>query len=358
MAIVRLTSHRIRLPWLDPEWRFVSGPVQAVTGNVVEITNDRQQTGHGYFSATSPGSAPLATLEAEFERLASMLPGSDEHSVQPLLAQLDGRAAGLHPLRAALDCALHDLAARSSRRPLHDLFGGRRHDAFTNARVVALKSPQAMAAIAAGLAAEGYGFLKVKLSGDEALDVARVREVRAAAGTRVRLIADANETYQPQAAIRVIGRLVDFGVELIEQPTPGADLAGLAQVTRAVPITVEADESAPDLTAIQRIAAARAADSVSLRIANLGGLTNTVRAVALCEAEGLEYRFGAMFGASVLHAHTLHLASTLKLPTVPHEFSEFNLFQGDPFAGLRVEHGMVRVPGGPGTGLTFTAPRP
>ena len=43
--------------------------------------------------------------------------------------------------------------------------------------------------------------------------------VRSASGAAMRLMADANESYQPKAAIRMIHKIVDYGIELIEQPT-------------------------------------------------------------------------------------------------------------------------------------------
>ena len=82
-------------------------------------------------------------------------------------------------------------------------------------------------------------------------------------------------------------------------------------------------------------------------------ITNTLRAVAICEAAGLRYRFGAIFGSRVMHAHTLQLACTLKEPLFAHEFSEFSLFLNDPFEGLVLEKGMVGVPAGAGTGVAF-----
>ena len=56
-----------------------------------------------------------------------------------------------------------------------------------------------------------------------------------------------------------------------------------------------------------------------------------------------------------MHAHTLHLASTLRAPAFAHEFSEFSLFLDDPFDGLALERGSVGVPSGSGTGLAVVA---
>lgn len=353
MAIARVRTHRIDLPLSDPEWRFVRGPIPSIAGHAVELVDDQGRSGFGYFRAMPPATAPLEALKASFDPLAQCVIGTDPSHIAATMQRLDQAQAGMAPLKAALECALHDLLARTLGCPLHALYGGVREQQFANTRIVPLKTPEAMGAVAAGLVAQGFGFLKIKLSGDAALDLARVRAVREAAGPQVRLMADANESYEPKAAIRLVHGLLPFGIELIEQPTPGHDLAGLAQVARAVPIPVEADESAPDLAAILRIAELRAAESISLRVMNLGGIRNTLKAVALCEAAGLRYRFGAIFGSCLMHAHTLQIAATLPAPVFAHEFSEFALFLNDPFEGLRLERGVVHLPAGVGTGVEF-----
>jgi len=351
MSIAAVHTRRVDLPLSDPEWRFVRGSIPSIAGYAVEIVDEQGRSGHAYFRTMPPATPPLEALKASFDHLAKAVIGADERNIRAIMAHLDDYQEGMAPLKASIECALYDLLARVLNQPLHVLYGGRRHVAFANARIVPLKAPAAMAKVASELAAQGFGFLKVKLSGDEALDVARVKAVREAAGPGVRLMGDANESYQPKAAIRMINKIVEYGIELIEQPTPGHDLAGLAQVTRAVPIPVEADESAPDITSILRIAEMRAAESISLRVMNLGGITKTLQAVAVCEAAGLQYRFGAIFGSRVMHAHTLQLACTLRPSAFAHELSEFSLFLNDPFDGLTLQQGMVAVPEGPGTGV-------
>ena len=355
MTIAAVHTRRIELPLSDPEWRFVRGAITSIVGYLVQVMDDQGRSGHGYFRAMPPATPPLEALKATFDNLAQVVVGADERGIHAIMERMHGVQEGAAPLKASIECALFDLLARSVGLPLHALYGGarERNRRFANARIVPLKDPDKMAAVAAGLVQDGFGFLKIKLSGTEALDVARVRAVREAAGPNVRLMADANESYEPKAAIRMVHRIVEYGVELIEQPTPGHDLVGLARVSRAVPIPVEADESAPDLASIMDIARLRAADSISLRIMNLGGISNTLRAVAICEAAGLQYRFGAIFGSRVMHAHTLQLASALREPVFAHEFSEFSLFLNDPFDGLVLERGMVGLPEGEGTGVAL-----
>jgi L-alanine-DL-glutamate epimerase-like enolase superfamily enzyme len=212
-----------------------------------------------------------------------------------------------------------------------------------------------MAAVAEGLVGAGFRHLKVKVSGDPGLDLDRVRSVREAVGSEVRLMIDANESYTPALAIATINRMERYGIDLVEQPTPGQDIDGISRVARAVAIPIEADESAQDFPSILRLLSDHSVESINLRVPNLGGLTRTMRAVALCQAAGIGFRFGAIFGSSIVHAHTLHLAAALPAPRFPHEFSEMALLHNDPFSGLVLDNGVVHVPRTPGTGLLFNA---
>src|SRR5262249_8218027 len=130
-------------------------------------------------------------------------------------------------------------------------------------------------------------------------------------GPAARLMVDANQTYAPKAAIAAIEGWAAHGVELVEQPTPGDDLAGLAMVTRATPVAIEADESAQSLPEIARLARERIVDSINLRIMNLGGIRAVLAAAQICESAGVAYRFGATFAPRLFQAQCAHVAATL-----------------------------------------------
>lgn len=353
MPLAKVATFPVDQPLSDPEWRFAKGGIARVPGHAIVLTDQAGTSGYGYFRAMPPWTEPIASLKATFDYLAEILPERDETAIGPIMDALDARLVGVPTVKAGIECALYDLRARALGVPLHDLFGGRRHNAFPNTRIVPLKTPAQMAAVAEGLVRTGFQHLKVKASGDPALDLDRVRSVREAVGPDIRLMVDANESYTPAGAIAVINRMAAFGIDLVEQPTPGDDLEGLARVARAVAVPIEADESAQDFASILRLIQDRAVESINLRVPNLGGLTRTMRAVALCQAAGVGFRFGAIFGSSIVHAHTLHLAAALPAPRFPHEFSEMALLLDDPFSGLTLDNGMVAVPSSPGTGLSF-----
>ncbi|WP_332683297.1 mandelate racemase/muconate lactonizing enzyme family protein [Bosea sp. (in: a-proteobacteria)] len=353
MTIAQIRTVAIDQALTDPEWRFAQGPLTRIQGFAVVLTSGEGLSGHGYVRAMPPWTEPLAAMRASFDHLAEALPGQDETAIGEIMDGLDRRLHGVPTVKGGIECALYDLRARALGVPLHDLYGGKRQDSFANTRIIPLKSAAQMAEVAETLVAAGFRHLKVKVSGEPALDIDRVRAVRAAVGPEIRLMIDANESYTPKLAVSTINAMARFGLDLAEQPTAAADFRSFIAVARALDVPVEADESAQDLPSILRIAEAGTVESINLRLLNLGGPTKTREAVAICRAAGMGFRFGAVFGSSIVHAHTVHLAASLPHPRFPHEFSEMALLTGDRFSGIAVEGGRVAVPAGAGTGLVL-----
>ena len=105
--------------------------------------------------------------------------------------------------------------------------------------------------------------------GDE---IARLEAVRDALGPTGAIRIDANGAWDPETAIARIALLdaAAGGLEYVEQPCP--DVAGLAQVRRAVNVLIAADESirrARDPYEVKRLGAA---DIVVLKVQPLGGV--------------------------------------------------------------------------------------
>jgi L-alanine-DL-glutamate epimerase-like enolase superfamily enzyme len=130
VSIVAVHTRRIDLPLSDPQWRFVRGTIASIAGYVVEVLDDQGRKGHGYFRAMPPATPPLAALKAAFDDLAGVVIGADERAIHAVMDRMDQHQEGMAPLKAAIECALFDLLARTADLPLHDLYGGRRHDRF------------------------------------------------------------------------------------------------------------------------------------------------------------------------------------------------------------------------------------
>src|SRR5205085_3408347 len=260
----------------DPAWRFARGASPVTEGVIVTLTGEDGTQAYGYASATAHMGATRDTLLAALKVFSPLLSGQDSFEVTKILGMLDCALAGHHQAKAAVDCALHDLNAKVLGVPVYQLLGGKLQDSMPVLRILAIKSPDEMAAQAERLVQAGYGYLKIKVEGEVELDVRRVAAIRERVGDGVHLTIDANQAYSIKDAITALNRMSEYRIDIAEQPIAANDFAGLKLLTESVPVTIEADESADSLDAVFRLVSGRVVDSVRLTIPKLGGIRNTL----------------------------------------------------------------------------------
>lgn len=351
VRISEVTVVPITMPKVDRTWRFALAATAETFGFVVRIDTDEGVVGIGYTTVAEHIGADRAGVERGLHELGVTLVGRDPANLVARLEELSPLAGRNTHALAGLDLALHDLAARALGIPLHRLLGGSVRDRVPLLRILSIKAPAEMAAVAGGLADEGYRYLKIKVEGDAAADLARVRAIRERVGPAVHLTIDANQSYTADGAIRAIVAMEPFGIDLVEQPVPADDLAGLARVSAAVETPVEADESARTLGDVYRLVSERIVDSVSLKLPKLGGIRAAQAAAAICAAGGVRCRMGAAVGSRLLSAAALHFMAATPAVSYAAELAEFARLLDDPAVGLEVERGELAVPTGIGVGV-------
>ena len=230
--------------------------------------------------------ATIESLRAKIER------GLEREELQGLLPA--GAA------RNALDCALWDLEAKRSGRPVWQLAGLSRPGPITTAFTLSLDTAEKMGAAAKANAARPL--LKIKLAGPADLD--RVRSVHANAPD-ARLIVDANEGWTAEIYADLAPQLKPLGVELIEQPFPQSADAAMEGLAR--PVAVCADESCHDRASLARIAGRY--DAVNIKLDKTGGLTEALALKAAARAAGFRLMVGCMLGTSLAMAPALLVAA-------------------------------------------------
>ncbi len=336
----------------DPEWKFARATVPVLPGWVIALTDENGTTGLGYCHAVAAITTHGEGAEAALRFLQPMLVGREPEDLAAILDRIEVALAGNRSAKAAVDMALHDLVARRAGLPLSALMGGRWRERIPQSRILPIKAPAAMAKGAAELAAKGYRAIKVKLAGDAA-DAERVAEIRAAVGPGVTLTLDPNQTYSAKGFLAAWKRMERHDIALVEQPVPAADWAGLALLTRTLPVAIEADESVETVADVLRVVEGRVADVVNLKLTKLGGVRNFVTAARILEAGQVAARMGAAFGPALLQGASAHAAASLR--HLPHacELSEHDHILDDPFTPVPIEDGMVAVPPGPGCGVSY-----
>ena len=266
---------------LDKPFRISRG-TRTETRVVVVTLTDGQHSGRGEGVPIKRYNQTPASVLAEIESIKSA-PNLHREQLQKLLPP--GAA------RNAVDCALWDLEAKISGKRAWELADISIAPEVETTFTISLDSPEAMAA--ATQAATNLPILKLKLGGDHA-DVTRVEAVREAA-PKVRLLVDANESWTPDHYLGVVPSLVEFGVELIEQPFP-ADANNVLE-TLDHPIPVCADESChttADLPGLKK-----RYEVVNIKLDKTGGLTEALLlADGACQA-GFKLLIGCMVCTSL-----------------------------------------------------------
>ena len=226
----------------------------------------------------------VATIEAHRARIEQ---GIDRESLQKLLPP--GGA------RNALDCALWELDAARAGRPVWELAGLRSVNPLVTTFTLGADEPAVMAE-----GARKYlhaRALKLKLTGDLDIDIARVRAVRAARpGAWVGV--DANQGYRIDALNSLIPVLVEANVSLLEQPLARgreADLQGYLS-----PVPIAADESVLGLADIPGLVGRF--DVVNIKLDKCGGLTEALAMARKAQELGLKVMVGNMVGTSLAMA--------------------------------------------------------
>jgi L-alanine-DL-glutamate epimerase-like enolase superfamily enzyme len=175
-------------------------------------------------------------------------------------------------VKSALDMACWDILGQVTGQPVCTLLGGRFGDDFVLYRAISQEAPEAMADRVAGYRAEGYRRFQLKVGGDPAEDIARIRAVANRLQPGDRLVADANTGWLMHDALRVVRAVRDLDV-YIEQPCLSYEEC--LSVRRHTDHPFVLDEVIDSIDVLVRGRADLAMDVVNIKIRHFGQTENT-----------------------------------------------------------------------------------
>lgn len=352
MKIASVSFAHVNLSQADKTWRISLGNIAETLATVIRLESDDGAVGFG----AAPIGAQLisgeshASVEVFLRAAKSVLVGADPLARNAVLPRVLGVMAGNARAKAGIDAALLDLAGRALDVPAAALLGGAVRTEIPVIRIVAIAEPEAMANAAAAVAATGFRYLKLKMSGDLDTDVARVGAVRERCGPDVRLTIDANQAYAAARAVTFLNAIEPFGIDMAEQPVAADDFDGLVTVRAKCRVPILADESIRSIGDAYRLIQMRAADLVSIKIGHLGGIWSATKLANLCETAGIGCLVGANTGGRLVEAANMHFIAANRAVSYACEVGEFYRLTSDPTARLECENGLLRLPAGPGVG--------
>ena len=361
MKISRIKTTPLLVPYKKP-FHWAQGITHSAGVLLVEVHTDDGIVGIGECIATPSAEALQLYLKlAEgiclgrnpFENTRLM--GECYHTMFQVFGTNSApRFSGL--VLAGLEMALWDVMGTATGRAVHELLGGAVRDEVAYFGFPTGETPEVIAAEAREMAEAGHDVIYVKVGRGDALDLEIVRQVRAAIGPEKRLRMDPNEHWAPVRAARMIRKMAEFDIDMVEQPTHCESISALAQVRANSPVAIAADQLVFTPYDAFDVCREKAADMIVLGLHETGGIARYRKIAHIAEAAGIDICIHGLYETGITTAATNHVAATL--PNLDDGNQIMNhLLKWDIVKkpDLTPKNGKLTVLSGPGLGVELDA---
>jgi L-alanine-DL-glutamate epimerase-like enolase superfamily enzyme len=351
MKVVKLSALRVRIPQKPPiapyQNRYRAGTHKESL--LVRLETDTGLAGWG--------ETPDDWINRSFEgtpedRLRSAVLGRDPFDLEAwYAATLQVPALGSY-LSSAVEMAFWDLQGQATGLPLYQLLGGAVRKEIELAACMGIRPYEEAKVIARQYVEQGYSTLKTKAGRDAQEDLEMVCGIRDGAGDRLKLRIDPNMGYTPEVAEQLAGDLEKYHLEYLEQPMHSTLLAESARLRRRTRTPLALNESVTTTEVVLQILQLGAADVLLPDTYQCGGILAVKKVAALCEAAQVPCVFHCAHDLGLKTAAMLHVVASTPCFTLANDCTYYGL-EDDILTTLhRIDHGRMRVPEGPGLGVT------
>jgi L-alanine-DL-glutamate epimerase-like enolase superfamily enzyme len=309
---------------------------------MVKVTDKDGVEGWGEAAPSGLYGETVDSNIAVLDRLRPIVEEADSWSIEALEAAMHKNIAGNGALKSAISSAVHDIIGKKLGIPLWKLWGLDPKAAPKSSFTIGI-APDIATTRARVREASQYPILKVKLGSDRDKQIIlAVREE--APGKTIRV--DANCAWTPKHTLEMIPYLKELGVEFVEQPLPGHDLAGMKFVRERSALPIVADESCVTSKDIKNLVGV--VDGINIKVAKCGGLGEAIKMVHIARAFDMLVMTGCMIESSLGISASAHFAPLLDMV----DMDGAALLKDDPFIGATIADGVTTLPTGPGLGVT------
>jgi L-alanine-DL-glutamate epimerase-like enolase superfamily enzyme len=364
MKIVAIDTIPIRQV-VNPQLAIVSAAGKHPESNylVVRIQTDEELTGYGEATVVPVWSGENAAGAQAIVRdiFAPLLEGADPLQFGALAEALDRAVIGNPFIKAAVEMALLDVAARKLGIAVHVLLGGLRRPVEIPLKFsIGAFSPKEAARVARHAVQLGLRAVKVKVGLEVGTDIARVESVRSEVGADFRVAVDANGGWTEADARRALPFLEKLNVNALEQPLRRGDFQGSARLRQLTGIALMLDESifTPQdaYTAIRE----NACDLISIYPGKNGGILRSMEIAKMAANAGLQCVIGSNLEMDLGTAAMLQVAVAIPqlASSVDHDIIGPMYYERhDTLTPIRYRNGCAVLPDGPGLGVVVDLPK-
>lgn len=357
MKITAVRNVRLRRPLERPQANAQGGRDERVF-NFVVVETDTGITGLGEAFGDD---ALMATIVER--RIGPMAVGLDPTDIPALWQRLFASRAfwevggSVLCVISAVEVACHDIRGKAEGVPVSALLGGAQRERIrAYASDLHWDDAGYMAEVAASYVADGYTHVKTHVGapGEFDRDVERLERVRAAIGPDTGFMVDINTAFDRDTALRFGQAVRHIEPFWYEEPVAPLDHVGHALLRDRLDCAIATGENLYTTHGFEPFFQHHACDFAMPDILRCGGIAQTRLICEAAHAAGI-VPTPHNYSSGVGTAATLHLMAALP---------ETDLLEFDPTGTaiyeelfdqpLVVEGGEVRVPDGPGLGVTLT----
>jgi L-alanine-DL-glutamate epimerase-like enolase superfamily enzyme len=352
MKIEKIEVFRVGVPWRRKYTTSYStfGEIEHV---FIKISTDDGIVGYGevsslpFFTGESTG-----TIGEVIKLLQPVIKGCSPFDLEKISNLMEKTVKYNSVAKAAIDFALYDIMGKSIGRNSICLLGGSYREKIPLSWSLTIGKPDEVAAEAVEMVEKGFDTVNLKIGVSPEEDVERLKKVRKAIGDKIHLRADANGAFTPMQAIQFIKKIEDLNMQYVEQPVPGWDLDGMAEVRRQTQVQISADESAYYPHSIVEIIRKGAADIIALKVAKMGGIRKTMQIASIAEAANIPCMMNSNFELDIGVAAASVVAASSKMVQYSCEISGPLRHQTDIFKkGVVYKDGFIIPSTVPGLGV-------
>ena len=352
MKITRIRIYKTDLPYVGGAYVWGAGnAIEVARASVVVIDTDAGLQGCGEFTpcgenymvAHSEGVEALARL------VAPRLLGEDPRQVARIEQIMDHAVQGHGYAKAPFDAACWDILGKACDQPVWMLLGGKLTDGAPMYRVAPQKAQAETLAEMERYRAQGYRQFQIKVGGDWAADIDRINAGVALLEPGEKAMADANQGWRVDNAIRVALATRDLDY-ILEQPCRSYEEC--QQVRRVAQQPMKLDECITGMAAAQRIVADRGAEICCLKLSNLGGLSKARRVRDFLVENRIPVVSEDTWGGEITTSVVAHFAASTPPDYLQNTTDLMNYnTRSTGIGGPRVADGKLYAPDTPGLGV-------
>ena len=352
MKITGISLYKTPLPYVGGSYGWGAGnAITTAIASVVVIDTDAGLQGCGEFTPCGENYmvAHSEGVEALLRLVAPSLLGEDPRQVGRIEALLDHLVQGHGYAKSPIDIACWDLLGQSCGQPLWMLMGGKLTDGAPMYRVAPQKATDETVAEMQRYREQGYRQFQIKVGSDWSGDIERIQTGVSLLEPGEKAMADANQGWRVDNAIRVARATADLDY-ILEQPCRTYEEC--QQVRRVAQQPMKLDECITGMAAAQRVVADKGAEICCLKLSNLGGLSKARRVRDFLVDNRLPVVSEDTWGGEITTAAVAHFAASTPEEYLQNTTDLMNYnTRSTGIGGAYARDGKLYAPDGPGLGV-------